>query len=124
VPPDASDTDLFEDAVDTAKDLALGKQLVANVEYRTGEKQWVISLFDQAERTGINAALLRAGVVRVENRRERRYASMLNKLRESEQHAKDNNFGLWYWGDIDYDEPKEPAGADSKGKKPKGKEEK
>ena len=52
----------------------------------------------------------RAGLVRVDNnnrmlQRGNRFDELVEKLRASEAEAKDSHYGMWEFGDIDYDEP-------------------
>jgi len=94
------------------RDLVWGKPMVANVEYRDGGALF-LSVGDRESQVHVNAALLRAGLARVENIRNKSLQALLDKLREEETKARRAHVCLWQYGDPGSDDeddlPRLPA---------------
>jgi len=98
------------------RELAVGKKLMASVEYRD-EGKMHLTLGDAESGVHINASLIRAGLARVD-RRKKRFLSLpaVTKLREEEDKARSMHVGIWQYGDApdSDDEEDEPRMAKAK----------
>jgi len=101
------ESDFGPDSLDYLKEMVLGKRMMANVEFRDSGRLY-LSLGDPDSNVHVNAAMIRAGLARLD-RRHRRYSSPLFiKLRDEEEKAKSSRAGLWLYGDApDSDEEEE-----------------
>jgi staphylococcal nuclease domain-containing protein 1 len=99
------------EAAEFLKELVWGKTMMANIERRDPEVLH-LSLGDRESQVHVNAALLRAGLARVERVRGEQYREMLDKLREEESKARSTHSGIWEYGDpgSDEDEDDRPKG--------------
>jgi hypothetical protein len=77
------DKDFGHDAAELLRQMALGKSMLANVEYRANNALYV-SLGDRDSLVLVNAALLRAGLARVEKMRGKGLAALVNKQRQQQ----------------------------------------
>lgn len=102
------------EAAEFLKELVWGKTMMANIERRDLEGVLHLSLGDRESQVHVNAALLRAGLARVDKVRGDQYREMLDKLREEESKARSTHSGIWEYGDPGSDE-------DEEDKRPKGK---
>lgn len=109
------------DAALFLRDLVGGKSMMANLEYRDADHLFM-SLIDRDSQVFVNAALLRAGLARVERVRGKHVQPLIEKLKEEEDKARSAHLYLWEYGDPGFDDEEE-RGVDKK-PKAKGKEEK
>ncbi len=65
--------------------------MMANVEYRGDNGRLYLSLGDRESQVHVNAALLRAGLARVEKLRGKTLQAMYEKLKEEEDKARANH---------------------------------
>jgi staphylococcal nuclease domain-containing protein 1 len=111
--PPAIDEDWGQEAAEFLKELVWGKTMMANVEYRGDNGKLYLSLGDRESQVHVNAALLRAGLARVERLRGRHLQAMYEKLKEEEDKARANHSYIWEYGDPGSDEeddrPAKPA---------------
>lgn len=103
------------EAVEFLRDLVWGKTMMANVERKekltNGSVRLHLSLGDRESQVLVNAALLRAGLARVDDKvRGEQYREMLEKLREEESKARQAHVGVWEYGDPGSDEEDERRG--------------
>jgi len=122
VAPPKLDDDYGHEAAEFLRDLVWGKTMMANVEYRENAKRenevLHLSLGDRESQVHVNAALVRAGLARVEKIRTRHLQPMIEKLREEEQKARQSHAYIWEYGDPGSDEEEESAfSAKKRGKK-------
>jgi len=118
-PPIEDDTG--KEAAEYLRDLVWGKTMIANVEYRENVPNGTrlhLTLGDRDSYVHVSAALLRAGLAKVERLKGKQYQDILAKLREEEDKAKSSHLGIWEYGDPGSDEDEEPTVE----KKPVGKE--
>jgi len=115
------DDEFGREAVEFLRELVWGKTMMANVERREklpdGSIRLHLSLGDRESQVLVNAALLRAGLARVDRVRGEQYREMLDKLREEESKARQAHHGIWEYGDPGSDEDED----DRRGGKGKGK---
>jgi len=116
VAPPTLEEEYGKEAAEFLKELVWGKTMVANVEEQTSDLLQ-LTLADPETQIHVNAALLRAGLSRVEKRRERHLRPLLDKLKEEEQKAKSSHVYIWEYGDPGSDEDED--GDKSKGLKGK-----
>lgn len=113
--------DFGREAVEFLRELVWGKTMMANIERKErladGTHRLHLSLGDRESQVLVNAALLRAGLARVDRVRGEQYREMLEKLREEESKARQSHLGIWEYGDPGSDDEDE----DRRGGKPKGK---
>jgi len=116
----ALDEDYGNEAAVLLRDLVNGKTLLANVEYRDAGKMY-LSLGDRDSQVHVNAALVRAGLAKVERVRNRNVHQLVEKLKEEEEKARQAHAYIWEYGDpgSDEDEEKGPKGAVATVKAPK-----
>ena len=112
------DEDYGQDAAMLLRDLVLGKTLLANVEYKDGNKLF-LSLLDNETHEFVNGAVVRAGLARVENVRSRHVNPMVERLRDEEDKARSAHSFIWEYGDPGFDDVDEDAKASSKKPAPK-----
>jgi len=122
VAPPKLEDDYGHEAAEFFRDLVWGKTMMANVEYRENARRdneiLHLSLGDRESQVHVNAALVRAGLARVERARSRHLQPMIEKLREEEQKARQNHSYIWEYGDPGSDEEEESAfSAKKRGKK-------
>jgi len=114
------DDEFGREAVEFLRELVWGKTMMANVEKREklpdNTVRLHLSLGDRESQVLVNAALLRAGLARVDRVRGEQYREMLDKLREEESKARQGHLGVWEYGDPGSDEDDD----DRRGKGPKG----
>jgi staphylococcal nuclease domain-containing protein 1 len=104
--------DFYEDALTFFKELALGKQLLMNLEYM--QSKGFVTLADPKAKVHVNAALLRAGLTTLQKRPPRQSNSqVLDTLKEEQEKARNAHLNLWQYGDIDEDEEEKPAAGPS-----------
>jgi len=97
-----------KEAAEFLKELVWGKTMMANVEKRdftTGTLH--LSLGDRESQVHVNAALLRAGLAKVEKVRGAQFREMLEKLKDEETKARAAHAGIWEYGDPGSDEDDE-----------------
>lgn len=105
--PSLDDEDeLGKESAEFLKDLVWGKTMMANVEKRDGEVLH-LSLGDREYKVHVNAALLRAGLAKVDRIRGEQFREILEKLREEETKARHSHLGIWKYGDPGSDEEDE-----------------
>jgi len=80
------------------RDLVLGRQLTASVEFRDGAKLYV-ALADPESHLHVNSALVKAGLARVDKRHRRQKSPLFLTLLAEEQSARTSRVGLWHQGD-------------------------
>lgn len=90
------DMEYGEDAAALLKELVWDKELVATTQYREGDISY-LSLGDPATKVPINAALVMAGLARVQRSRTR--SAFYDRLKEEEDKARKNRLNLWQYGD-------------------------
>ncbi|GJP63402.1 hypothetical protein CLOP_g20489 [Closterium sp. NIES-67] len=119
--------DFGQEAAEEVQGLTGGKTLLARVEERdasAGTKVkgqgsgvcWVVTLVDSETSTSVNAALLQAGLARLERRRggvrNPALAAVLEGLKERQEMARQSRLHIWQYGDVDSDEE------DDRGRRP------
>jgi len=95
--------DFGKEAAEFLKDLVWGKTMMANIERRDGNTVY-LSLGDRDSKVHVNAALLRAGLAKVERVRGEQFREMMDKLKEEENKARSSHAGIWEYGDPGSDE--------------------
>lgn len=109
------------EAVEFLRELVWGKTMMANIERKERlleGTRFHLSLGDRESQVLVNAALLRAGLAKVDRVRGEQYREMLEKLRDEESKARQSHLGIWEYGDPGSDDDEE---SDRRGGKPKGK---
>jgi staphylococcal nuclease domain-containing protein 1 len=102
-----------KDAAEYFKELVWGKTMMANVENKDPldtKTRYHLSLGDRESQVHVNAALLRAGLAKVERVRGRAFdqiKELINKLREEESKAREAHLGIWEYGDPGSDDEDE-----------------
>jgi len=115
----ALNDDFGKDAAVFFRDLVWGKKMLANVEYRDNEGRMYMSIGDAQSRVHVNAALVNAGLARVNKRyvKYQRATHLVEKLLEEEQQAHKLHLNIWQYGDIpDDDEDDDSAGRRRRGR--------
>jgi len=102
-----------KEAAEFLKDLVWGKTMMANVERKDGSTLY-LSLGDRESQVHVNAALLRAGLAKVERVRGEQFREMMDKLHEEENKARSSHAGIWEYGDPGSDEDDEDKRKGSK----------
>jgi len=102
--------DMGKEAAEFLRELVWGKTMMANVEKREQNGTLHLSIGDRESQVHVNAALLRAGLARVERIRGEQYRDMLEKLREEENKARTAHVGVWEYGDPGSDEDEDDRG--------------
>jgi len=92
--------------------------MMAHIEYREGDSLF-LSLGDRESQVHVNAALLRAGLGRVERVRGKHLQPLIEKLREEEDKARSAHTYIWEYGDPGSDEDEEKPKMGMGGKKEK-----
>lgn len=92
----ALDQEYGEDAAALLKELVWDKPLVATVQFKDGDVSY-LSLGDPETKVPINAALVMAGLARVQRSRSR--TAFYDRLKEEEEKARKNHLNLWQYGD-------------------------
>eukprot|EP01113_Clastostelium_recurvatum_P025617 TRINITY_DN3083_c0_g1_i3.p1 TRINITY_DN3083_c0_g1~~TRINITY_DN3083_c0_g1_i3.p1 ORF type:complete len:975 (+),score=300.57 TRINITY_DN3083_c0_g1_i3:47-2926(+) len=127
--PLGAEEDYAEDAFTFLRELVLGHQLTASVESREGNKAHV-GLRDPESGEHVNAALLGAGLAKLDKKHRRHNSPLFKQLEEVEEKARSSRVGIWHHGhapDSDEDEDVDstrrkpawarPGAAGAKGKK-------
>eukprot|EP01117_Protostelium_nocturnum_P000963 TRINITY_DN11291_c0_g1_i1.p1 TRINITY_DN11291_c0_g1~~TRINITY_DN11291_c0_g1_i1.p1 ORF type:complete len:937 (+),score=382.46 TRINITY_DN11291_c0_g1_i1:147-2957(+) len=111
----ALNDDFGEDAAEYLSELVFGQDIVANIEYEDDDALY-LSVFDRDSNQYVNAAMVNAGLSRLESVRGKQYESVISTLKGEEAAARQKHNGIWQHGDIDSDddEPKRPS---NRGKK-------
>jgi len=104
------DSDYGLEAAELLRDLVYGKEMLANVEYRDAEGRAFLSLGDKDNQVHVNAALLRAGLARVERVRGKSQSQLIAKLKEEEEKARSSHSCIWEYGDPGSDDEDEHKG--------------
>jgi len=117
--PPSLDEDYGQEAAEFLKELVWGKTMMANVEYRGSDNNKLyLSLGDRESQVHVNAALLRAGLARVERLRGKHLQAMYEKLKEEEDKARANHSYIWEYGDPGSDDEDERPAPAAKGAAP------
>jgi len=103
----AVETELGQEAANTLRQMALSKSMLANVEYKANNALY-LSLGDRESLVLVNAALLRAGLARVERVRGKNLAPLMEKLKDEESKARSAHLNIWEYGDPGSDEEDTP----------------
>jgi staphylococcal nuclease domain-containing protein 1 len=111
------------DAAVFLRDLVAGKPMMANLEYKDTDRVF-LSLVDRESQVFVNAALLRAGLARVERVRGKHVQPLIEKLKEEEDKARSAHLYIWEYGDPGFDDEEEKGVEKKPAPKSKGKEEK
>eukprot|EP01128_Nolandella_sp_AFSM9_P003365 TRINITY_DN1442_c0_g1_i1.p1 TRINITY_DN1442_c0_g1~~TRINITY_DN1442_c0_g1_i1.p1 ORF type:complete len:947 (+),score=364.09 TRINITY_DN1442_c0_g1_i1:83-2923(+) len=90
--------DYGEEAAALLKELVWGKPLVATIQFKE-ENVSYMSLGDPETKVPINAALVMAGLARVQKSRSK--SAFVDRLRDEEQKARKARLALWAYGDND-----------------------
>jgi len=99
--------DAGKEAAEFLKELVWGKTMMANVEKRDSNDVLHLTLGDRESQVHVNAALLRAGLAKVEWIRGEQFKEMMEKLKEEESKARSSHAGIWEYGDPGSDEDDE-----------------
>jgi len=99
-----------KEAAEFLRELVWGKTMMANVEKREQNGVLHLSIGDRESQVHVNAALLRAGLAKVERVRGEQYREMLEKLKEEETKARSGHVGIWEYGDPGSDEEDDDRG--------------
>jgi len=100
-----------KEAAEFLRELVWGKTMMANVEKRDNTTGTLhLSLGDRESQVHVNAALLRAGLAKVEKVRGAQYREMLEKLKDEETKARAAHSGIWEYGDPGSDDEDENKG--------------
>ncbi|XP_052242771.1 staphylococcal nuclease domain-containing protein 1-like [Dreissena polymorpha] len=94
------------DAQDAFYHDVLNRQLLLNVEHRIGGGESV-SLCDPDSNDDVAKALISAGFVMCEQRREKRFSKVLSEYHKAQEAAKNNRVNIWRYGDFREDDAKE-----------------
>eukprot|EP01092_Planopodium_desertum_P009422 TRINITY_DN4035_c0_g2_i1.p1 TRINITY_DN4035_c0_g2~~TRINITY_DN4035_c0_g2_i1.p1 ORF type:complete len:114 (-),score=14.43 TRINITY_DN4035_c0_g2_i1:89-430(-) len=90
------------EATEFLKDLIAGKVLVGNIEYKDRKKNvFYLSVGDPETKVHVNQEMVRNGLARPENRKEKHLLPLVNTLRDCEAEARETNVGMWQYGDFD-----------------------
>jgi len=117
------DEEYGTDAAIFLRDLVAGKPMMANLEYKDADR-FFLSLVDRESQVFVNAALLRAGLARVEKVRGKHVQPLIEKLKEEEDKARSAHLYIWEYGDPGFDDEEEKGVEKKAPPKSKGKEEK
>lgn len=98
IKPPTLNEDYGHEAAVYFKELVDGKQVVANVEARDNDVLY-LTLGDRETQTLVNAALLRAGLAKLEKPKGSYQKQLIEKLREEEDYARSNHLYIWEYGD-------------------------
>ncbi|WAR09132.1 SND1-like protein [Mya arenaria] len=101
-----SDEDAKMDAQDAFYNDVMNRQLQMNVEHRIGGGEFV-SLSDPETKEDVAKILIDAGLVLVEQRKEKRFAKVISEYIKAQDAAKANRVNLWRYGDFREDDAKE-----------------
>jgi len=94
------------EAAEFLKELVENKTMMAHIEYKEADSLY-LSLGDRESQVHVNAALLRAGLARVERVRGRHLQPLIEKLREEEDKARTAHTYIWQYGDPGSDDEEE-----------------
>jgi len=97
----AADAEFGVDAAALLKELVWDKQLVATVQFKEGQGANAVSYLsvgDPATKVPINAALVMAGLARVQ--RSRTKSAFYERLKEEEEKARRQRLCIWQYGDL------------------------
>jgi len=97
--------DYGNDAALLLRELVYGKTIMASVEHRDANLLY-LCLGDRESQIHVNAALLRAGLARIEKIRGKP-RDLIEKLREEEDKAKASHAYIWEYGDPGFDDEEE-----------------
>ena len=106
-----TNADYFRDAIRFIQEVAMNKELVANVDYTSPEGALHVTLYDQSTSEkltdSINAEIIAEGHAMVPKKLkawERGFGDVLKTLREKEDAAKLERLGMWEYGDLTEDD--------------------
>lgn len=101
-----NDEDAKLDAIDAFYNDVINKQLLLNVEMRVAGHE-VVSLYDPDTKDDIAKGLITQGLVLAEQRKEKRFAKLIQEYAKAQEKAKANRMNLWRYGDFREDDAKE-----------------
>lgn len=103
--------DYLRDAIGFIQEIAMNKELVANVDYTAPEGTLYVTLYDQSTSEkltdSINAEIIAEGHAMVPKKLkawERGFGDVLKTLREKMDAAKTERLGMWEYGDLTEDD--------------------
>ena len=106
-----TNADYLKEAIGFIQEIAMNKELVANVDYTSPEGTLHVTLFDQSTSEkltdSINTEIVAEGHAMVPKKLkawERGFGDVLKTLREKMDAAKDQRFGMWEYGDLTEDD--------------------
>jgi len=105
VKPPALNQEYGHEAAEFLKELVEGKTMMANIEFKDGNTLY-LNLGDRESQVHVNAAIVRAGLARVE--RVRGAKDTMAKLKAEEEKARISHNYIWEYGDPGSDEEDEP----------------
>lgn len=100
------DNEFGHDAAMFLKEMVWDKSVCANIEYRDGETLY-LSIGDRQSDVHVNAAILRAGLGRVERVKGKYFQPLIERLREEEDKARAARVYMWQYGDPGSDDEEE-----------------
>jgi staphylococcal nuclease domain-containing protein 1 len=118
------DSDFGREAAVMLRELTVGKKLVAEVIYRDNGIPY-LGLGHPESSIHVNAAIVRAGLARVDRRHRRFSHPLFVHLREEEDKAKAAHVNIWQYGDApdsDEDEDDVPRRGQARAQQQKGKD--
>jgi staphylococcal nuclease domain-containing protein 1 len=103
--------DYLREAIEFIQEVAMNKELVANVDYTSPEGTLYVTLYDQSTSEkltdSINAEIIAEGHAMVPKKLkawERGFGDVLKTLREKMDAAKNDRLGMWEYGDLTEDD--------------------
>lgn len=84
----------------------MDKVLLANIEYRVQGQEYV-SLQQSADNSDVAENLVKAGLMRVERRREKKLMKLITDYFKAEEDARKNRRAMWCYGDMTPDDCRE-----------------
>jgi len=103
-----------DNAHDALSDLVYGRVLLGKVEYIDRSRRLHVTLISEEQPISVNATIIRDGYSRVVDRPDRRILKLVDELKKEQEHALNNHYNIWEYGDVSDEENDEDA------PKPKG----
>eukprot|EP00002_Diphylleia_rotans_P002819 TRINITY_DN1181_c0_g1_i6.p1 TRINITY_DN1181_c0_g1~~TRINITY_DN1181_c0_g1_i6.p1 ORF type:complete len:883 (+),score=226.48 TRINITY_DN1181_c0_g1_i6:92-2740(+) len=111
------DEELNEEATKLVEELTYNKVLVACIEEKKADRSITVSLYDPETKASVSGELVRHGLAKVIESRNKRFENVIGQLRTNQDYAKSKRYGIWRYGDApDSDEEEEVPVAKPKAK--------
>lgn len=97
-----------ESAMEMLSELAFGRDVSCSVDLKGFDERFHVTVRDPDSGASVAETMLRAGLLRILRKPERRLAAMAEALKPAEEEAKREHRGVWEYGNVSDDEDADP----------------